>query len=97
MQRSEIKSIGDVLREAIEETNMQTRLDELQAADLWPQIVGSEIASHTMRPLVRSGVMTIRVIDASLRQELSMHRTLLLREINRLMQKDVIMSLRFIG
>ncbi len=97
MERSEIKSIGDVLRQAIEETNMQGRLDELRAADLWPSIVGADIASRTMKPLVRSGAMTIRVVDASLRHELNMHRTLLLREINRLMQKEIIISLRFIG
>lgn len=97
MEKSEIKSIGDVLRQAIEETNMQGRLDELRAADLWPSIVGEEIASRTMKPLVRSGAMTIRVVDASLRQELTMHRSLLLREINRLMNKETITSLRFIG
>ncbi|MDE6272072.1 MAG: DUF721 domain-containing protein [Muribaculaceae bacterium] len=97
MERSDIKSIGDVLRQAIEETNMQGRLDELRAADLWPRVVGADIASRTMKPLVRSGAMTIRVIDASLRHELTMHRTLILREINRLMQKEVITSIRFIG
>lgn len=97
MERSEIKSIGDVLREAIEETNMQGRLDELRAADLWPQIVGKHIAQQTMKPLVRSGMMTIRVVDAALRHELSMHSTLLMREFNRLMQKEVITGLRFIG
>ncbi|MBD5176025.1 MAG: DUF721 domain-containing protein [Bacteroides sp.] len=97
MERSEITSIGDVLRRAIQETNMQGRLDELRAADLWPRIVGPDIASRTMKPLVRSGNMTIRVVDSSLRHELSMHRTLLLREINRLMKKEVILSIRFIG
>lgn len=97
MERSEITSIGDVLRRAIAETNMQGRLDELQAADLWPQVVGRDIASRTMKPLVRSGNMTVRVVDSALRHELSMHRTLLLREINRLMKKEVILSIRFIG
>lgn len=97
MERHDIKSVGDVLRQAIEETHMQGRLDELRAADLWPEIVGSDIAAMTMKPLVRSGAMTIRVVDASLRQELSMSRTLLVREINRRMGKEVISSIRFIG
>lgn len=97
MERKEIQSIGDVLRQAIADNDMQGRLDELRAADLWPRIVGPGIAGQTMKPLVRSGNMTIRVVDAALRQELNMNRTRLINEINRLMQKEVIISLRFIG
>lgn len=97
MKRSEIQSVGDVLRQAISETDMQSRLDELRAADLWPRIVGEYVASQSMKPFVRSGQMTIRVLDASLRNELSMHRSLLMKELNRIMGKEVITSIRFIG
>ncbi|MDE5843663.1 MAG: DUF721 domain-containing protein [Muribaculaceae bacterium] len=97
MEYQDIRSIGDVLRQAIEETNMQTRLDELRAADLWPHIVGDHVASLTKRPFVRSGVMTIRIPDAALRHELSMHRTSLLREFNRLIGKEIIHEIRFTG
>ncbi|MDE6811704.1 MAG: DUF721 domain-containing protein [Muribaculaceae bacterium] len=97
MDYQDIRSIGDVLRQTIEETNMQTRLDELRAAELWPHIVGEYVASLTKRPFVRSGVMTIGITDAALRHELSMHRTSLMREFNRLMGKEVIHSIRFSG
>lgn len=97
MDYKEIRSIGDVLRQTIEETDMQSRLDELRAAELWPQIIGEHVASLTMKPFVRSGVMTIRVVDAALRNELSMHRTRLINEFNRIMGKEVIHAIRFTG
>ncbi len=97
MDRKEIQSVGDVLRQAIMDNDLQGRLDELQAADLWPKIIGPDIAARTMKPLVRSGNMTIRVTDASLRHELNMNRTRIVKEINRLMKKEVISSIRFIG
>lgn len=94
MKRSEIQSVGDVLRMALEENDLAGRLEELKAAELWPQVVGSHLASMTLRPYIRAGTMTVRVPDASLRHELSMHRTLILREINRLLGKDLIHTLR---
>lgn len=97
MEYQDIQSIGDVLRRTIEETNMQTRLDELRAADLWPRIVGEYIASNSMKPFVRSGVMTVRIVDASLRNELAMSRSALIREFNRLIGREVIHQIRFIG
>lgn len=97
MKRTDITSIGDVLRQTLEEHNLTDRLEELKAADLWPRIVGDYIASMTLKPYVSAGTMTIRVPDAALRQELAMNRTGLIREINRLMGKDIITAIRFIS
>lgn len=95
MKRQEYQSIGDVLRQVIDQNNLGSRLDELRAADLWPAIVGDYIASRTMRPFVQKGAMSIRVPDAALRQELTMSTDAIIREFNRIMGKPVILSLRF--
>ena len=95
MDRKEICSAGDVLRQIIDESNMSGRLAELKAADYWPCVVGPDIASKTMKPYVFKGVMTIRVPDASLRNELSMYRSAMIRELNRLAGSEAILSLRF--
>lgn len=95
MKRSEIKSIGDVLRQALEDNHLTGHLDELKAREMWPKVVGPHIASLAMAPYVYKGVMTIRVPDAALRQELAMNRTLIIKELNRLVGKEVISALRF--
>ncbi|MDE5663504.1 MAG: DUF721 domain-containing protein [Muribaculaceae bacterium] len=95
MQRKDSCSVGDVLREVLQENNMTGRLDELKAAAAWPAIVGDHIASRTLRPYVKNGAMTIRVSDAGLRHELNMNRTSLIREFNRIVGREVITSLRF--
>lgn len=97
MKRSEITSVGDVLREVLEQNNLDRRLEELKAAELWPRVIGDHIASQTLSPYVNKGVMTIRVADAALRHELSMSRTPITKEINRIMGKEVIKSLIFKG
>ena len=86
MERKEIQSVGDVLRMAIADDNLEGRLNEIKAAAAWPSIVGRHIADQTM---------TIRVPDAGLRQELSMTRSAIIREFNRIVGCEVITSLRF--
>lgn len=95
MKRYEPESIGDVLRNVLHETSLQNRMDELKAAELWPRIVGSEIAASCGKPGVKKGVMTIGVPNPSLRNELHMNRSHLCRIINTNMGKNVITDIKF--
>lgn len=95
MQRYSPESVGDVLRNLLEETSLQNRMDELKAVDLWAKIAGRAIADLTNRPTVKNGVMSIGVPIASLRNELYMNRTRLRELINSSIGKDVISEIRF--
>lgn len=95
MQRREPESIGNVLRDLLEETSLQERIDELKAADLWAVIAGSHISSLTSRPFVKNGKMSIGVPNASLRNELHMNRSRLKDIINESLGKEVIKEIKF--
>lgn len=95
MQRYNPQSVGDVLRDLLEQTSLQNRMDELKAADLWKQVAGNAIADLTSRPSVKNGVMSIGVPNASLRNELHMNRTRLREIINRNIGKEVITEIKF--
>lgn len=95
MQRYSPESVGDVLRNLLEETSLQNRMDELKAADLWKAVTGEAIASLTSRPNVKNGIMTIGVPNASLRNELHMNRTRLKEIINQNIGKEIIKEIRF--
>ncbi|MDE6296657.1 MAG: DUF721 domain-containing protein [Muribaculaceae bacterium] len=95
MKRTEPESIGDVLRLTIQENNMAGRLDEVRAIELWPHVIGEQMASRMSRPRVSCGVMVVYVDSAVLRQELNMHRTQLMEMLNNRLGKDVITQIRF--
>ncbi|MCH5234876.1 MAG: DUF721 domain-containing protein [Muribaculaceae bacterium] len=95
MQRYTPQSVGDVLRDLLEQTSMQNRLDELKAADMWIQVAGSSIAQLTGKPSVKNGVMYIGVPNASLRNELHMNRSRLREIINKNIGKEVITEIKF--
>ena len=95
MERHSPQSVGDVLRNLLEETSLQNRMDELKAADLWRKITGNSIADITSRPTVKNGLMSIGVPNASLRNELHMNRTRLKEIINKTIGKEIITEIRF--
>ena len=95
MKRTDYISVGDVCRLAFEEFNMTERLLERRACDFWRELVGPGIANLTGRPEVSRGVMRIGVNDASLRHELTMNRSLMIRHINDRLGRQVITEIRF--
>ncbi len=97
MQKIYAQSVGDVLRQTIQECNLAAKLDEQKAIQLWIELMGEGMASLCGRPFVRAGVMHISVRAAALRQELTMNRTSMINLINEHLGKSVIKEIRFIG
>lgn len=88
-------TIGDVLRECLEKSQMQGRLDEVRACDQFVIVVGEQLASLCQRPTMRNGVMTIATQNASLRSDFNMRRGVIAGRINDLMGKEVVKELIF--
>ena len=97
MKRVEAESLGDVLRRSIEEDNLGERLQEVRAASLWRPIVGPVIADQSGKPTVRRGLMTVCVRSATLRHDLLMSRSTLVKLINEALGAEIIKDIRFIG
>ncbi|MDE6340090.1 MAG: DUF721 domain-containing protein [Muribaculaceae bacterium] len=95
MKRTEPISIGDVLRQTIHECNMEARLAEVRAIELWRPIVGEHLAKLCGRPTVSNGVMRISVPGASLRHELTMSRSSIIKLMNSRLGKSVIKEIKF--
>lgn len=95
MERKETQTIGDVLRECLEKSRMQDRLDEVRACDMFELVVGESLAALCRRPTIRAGVMTIITSNASLRSDLNMRRSVIARRINELLDKEIVKNLIF--
>ncbi|MDE6549387.1 MAG: DUF721 domain-containing protein [Muribaculaceae bacterium] len=95
MERRDVVTVGDVLRECLEKSSMQGRLDEVRACDAYSLVVGTHIASLCHRLYMRNGVMTVGVSNASLRSELNMRRGGIMKGINEILGKDVVKEILF--
>lgn len=97
MKRTKTVSLGDALRDTLAECRMNERLDEIRAAQCWPMVVGARYAAMSPRPTVRGGLMTVRLQNASLRQELTLNRTRLVAALNAIVGRNIINDIRFIA
>lgn len=95
MKRHDPQAIGDVIRVMLEESCLQEKMDEMQAAELWRHVVGESLACLTGKPEVKNGVMNVRISNASLRHELMMNRSRLREILNQKMGKEIITEIRF--
>lgn len=96
MKRYDAESLGDILRQAIEESRNSRRFDEFSAINAWPKVIGATLASRTLRPTVKEGIMTVKVPAAPLRQELNMMRSRIAAALNAEVGKEIITDLKFI-
>ena len=86
----DVRTIGELVREFYELHKGPDYVDELKVINSWKKVVGPFIASHTIDLAVRNHVLYVRVDSDALRSELSYSKSLLLKNLNDLVGKEVI-------
>ena len=83
MYRRNSQSIGDVIKQFINESNLENKIFEQKIIRLWPEIMGPQIAEMTTNIYVKNKVLYISVSSSVLRNELLMCRSTLVKSINK--------------
>lgn len=86
----DVRLLGDLIREFFELHKGPDYLDEMKAVNLWGQVVGPFIASHTIDLCLRNKVLFVRVDSDVLRNELSYSKSELVGKLNDLVGKEVV-------
>lgn len=69
-EQSGLRTMPQILLDAMQKLGLEDTLVTSQILDLWPEVVGSFIASHTQPEALRNHVLTVRVGQPTLRYEL---------------------------
>ena len=86
----DVRSVGELVREFYELHKGPDYVDELKVINSWKKVVGPFIASHTIDLAIRNHVLYVRVDSDALRNELSYSKSLLLKNLNEMVGKEVI-------
>lgn len=86
----DVKPLGDLIKEFYELHKGLGYLDEQKAIQYWPQVVRQFIASHTIDLSIKNGVLYVRVDSDALRNELSYSKSLLMKNLNERVGKEVV-------
>lgn len=96
MKRIEPQSIAEILDQVKKEQNMEGKLLEMRALEIWDEVVGSSISALTVCKDIRNGEMRLRIASAPLRHEIMMSKPKIMDKINRRLGKEVVKDIRFI-
>ena len=86
----DVKPLGDLIKEFYEQHRGSDYLDEVKAINSWPKVVGSFMASHTIDLSIKNHVLFVRVDSDALRNELGYSKSLLIKNLNELVGKEVV-------
>lgn len=70
MARSKFTPVGEVLPAVLRSLGLERKFRELRLLDVWPTVVGPEIAARTRPTRVENGVLYVHVDHGAWMQEL---------------------------
>ena len=86
----DVKPLGELIKEFYEQHRGLDYIDEVKAVNSWSKVVGPFIASHTIDLSVKNHVLFVRVDSDALRNELSYSKSLLLKNLNEIVGKELL-------
>ena len=94
MKRTDIKPIGQVIREHLQRLDESGKLSETIALTAVDDVLGKEFASLIKDRRIENGVLLLKTDSAALRSELFANRSQLMQKLNEKTSKDVIKDVR---
>ncbi|MDZ7266209.1 MAG: DUF721 domain-containing protein [candidate division KSB1 bacterium] len=84
------KALGDVLQELLHQYGLVQRVKEYQAVNLWPEVVGEQVAKVASVREVRDGCLYVEVTNSVWRNELYYMKPEIIARINRRIGQNLI-------
>ena len=86
----DVKPLGELIQAFYEQHRGPEYLDEVKVIESWAKVVGPFIASHTIDLSIKDGRLFVRVDSDALRNELSFSKSLLQKNLNKAVGKEIV-------
>ncbi|HJH61240.1 MAG TPA: DUF721 domain-containing protein [Bacteroidetes bacterium] len=93
MRDNQEVKIGDLIRRFYKDNDKEDFIEEMKMINSWEKVVGKFIASHTLSLHVKDKVLYVRVDADSLRSELMFSKSLLIKNLNKIADKQIITNI----
>jgi predicted nucleic acid-binding Zn ribbon protein len=84
------KNIGDLVKAFLRSRGLDERMEELDLADKWEELVGPMIAKHTVNIKLKNKVLELKLNSAALRHSLTFSKSDLIQRLNEALGKELI-------
>lgn len=91
-----ISKAGDLLGAVLRDLRLHEGIEESKLRAAWREVAGSFVAQQTEPVGLRAGVLTLRVLQPSMRFHLEQSRVQLLRRLKQQLGPDTVRSVRWV-
>ena len=95
MRKDNTRNIGEILRELMKNPKLSNKLDELDALDLWKELIGDKLDKYILDVKIYRGILYVKLNSSALKNELYYEKTDLINRINQNLQKDIVKDIVF--
>ncbi len=95
MFRRKVRSLSELLPEILRNEGLETPLQQRRLIDCWTDVVGKPIAQYTGERFIKNQTLYVKILNAALRADLTMNRSLLVKRLNEHVGAQVIADIRF--
>lgn len=82
MFKKQVQSLDEVLNRFLREGGLETPLLQKRVIDAWGDITGTMVERYTGEKFIKNQTLFVKINNPSLRQDLSMMRTQLVKRLN---------------
>ncbi len=95
MKRRNSESIGEVVLRFLRINSLEAPLNEYRLVNAWSKVAGPLAERFTESVMIKNQTLYVHLRSATLRAELTMQRTDLVRRLNNAVQAQVITDIHF--
>ncbi len=90
------KALGEALRELLHQYGIAQRVKEFEAVNLWPEIVGEQIAKVATAKDVQDGRLYVEVANSTWRNELYYMKPDIIVKLNKKLGQNLIHDIQLV-
>lgn len=95
MRKKNTQSIRDVLKDYVQENQLDNKLAEIDLINSWERMLGKTVARYTRNIYIRNRILFVETSSAMVRNELMMIRDQIKKRLNEEAGKEVIDKIHF--
>lgn len=93
MRGNNNRVIGDIIRKLMKNPKLAGKLDELDALQVWEEIIGKQICKYVADQKIYKGTLYVKLKSAVVRNELSYKKSEFISQINNRLGKKLLTNI----
>ncbi len=89
-RRSNESSIGDILKEIIQENHLDKGLNQVSVVEAWRNLMGNGVNTYTKEVLLKGSTLYVQLTSAVLREELSYGKSKIISMLNEELGSEIV-------